>query len=208
MLSWVWVASELLRGSYRFAWNLPLVIKLNSPFLLWGFASQTIPVQQESNCISVPVGALCCPQVERHTVQSSSAQSLSCVRLFATPWTAACQASLSITNSQSLLRLMCIAPVMPSNHLILCCLLLLLPSIFPSIRVFSNKSVLCITWPKYRSFSFSISPSNEYSGLVFFRMDWLDLLAIQGTLKSLLQHHTSKASILQRSAFFIGGAQT
>ena len=128
---------------------------------------------------------------------------LSCVRLFATPWTAARQASLSITNSQSLLKLMPIESVMPSNHLILCCFLLLPPSIFPSIRVFSNGSALHITWPKDWSFSFSISPSNEYSGLISFRMDCLDLLAIQGTLKSLLQHHSSKASTLRRSALFI-----
>ena len=113
------------------------------------------------------------------------------------------QASLSITNSQSLLKLMSIESIMPSNHLILCCPLLLPPSIFPSIRILSNESVLCIRWPKYCSFSFSISPSNEYSGLISFRMDWLDLLAIQGTLKSLLQHHSSKASILRCSAFFI-----
>ena len=121
----------------------------------------------------------------------------------ATSWTAAHQASLSITNSQSLLRLISIESVMPSNNLILCRPLLLLPSIFFSIRVFSSESVLCIKWPKYWSFSFSISPSNEYSGLISFRMDWLDLLAVQGTLKSLLQHHSSKASILRRSAFFI-----
>ena len=121
----------------------------------------------------------------------------------ATPWTAACQASLSITNSWSLLRLMSIESVMPSNHLILCRPLLLLPSIFPSIRVFSNKSSLHIRWPKYWSFSFNISPSNEYSGLISFRMDWLDLLAVQWTHKSLLQHHSSKASILRRSAFLV-----
>ena len=119
-----------------------------------------------------------------------------------TPWTAARQASLSNTNSWSLLKLMSIESVMASNHLILCCLLLLLPSIFPSIRVFSNELVY-IRWAKYWSFTFSISPSNEYSGLISFRMDWLDLLAIQGTLKSLLQHHSSKASVLQCSAFFI-----
>ena len=119
------------------------------------------------------------------------------------PWTAAHQASLSITNSQSLLKFMSIKSGMPSNHLILCCLLLVLPSIFPSIRVFSNESVLQIKWPKYWSFSFSINPSNEYSGLISFRMDWLDLLKVHGTLKSLLQHHRSKASILQCSAFFI-----
>ena len=120
-----------------------------------------------------------------------------------TPWTAAHQASLSITNSRSLLKLMSIESVMPSNHFILCRPLLLLPSIFPSIRVFSNESALCIRWPKYWSFSFSISPSNECSGLISFRMDWLDLIAVQGTLKSLLQHLSSKASILLHSAFFI-----
>ena len=120
-----------------------------------------------------------------------------------TPWTTACQASLSITNSRSLPKLMSIELVMPSSHLILCHPLLLLPSIFPSIRVFSDQSAPLIRWPKYWSFSFNISPSNEHSGLIFFRMDWLDLLAVQGTLKSLLQHHSSKASILQHSAFFI-----
>ena len=135
--------------------------------------------------------------------QLSSVQLLSHVRLFVTPWTAACQASLSITNSQSLLKLMSIESVMPSNHLILCQPLLLPPSVFPSIRVFSNKSVLCIRWPKCWSFSFSFSLSNEYPGLISFRMDWLDLLAVQGTLKSLLQHHISKVSILHCSAFFI-----
>ena len=121
----------------------------------------------------------------------------------ATPWTAACQVSLSVTNSRSLLKLMSIELVMPSNHLILCRPLLLLPSIFPSIKVFSNESVFHIRWPQYWSFSFSISPSNEYSELVSFRMDWFDLLVVQGTLKSLLQHHSSKASILWCSAFFI-----
>ena len=130
-------------------------------------------------------------------------QLLSRVRLFATPWTAARQASLSFTISRSLLKLMSVELVMPSNHLILCHPLLLLPSIFPRIRVFSNELALCIRWQKYWSFSFSISPSNEYSGLISFRMDWLDLLAVQGTLKSLLQHHSSKASVLQCSAFFI-----
>ena len=135
--------------------------------------------------------------------QFSSIQSLSHDRLFVTPWTAACQTSLSITNSWNLLKLMSIKSVMPSNHLILCHPLLLPPSIFPSIRVFSNESALCIRWPKYWSFSFSISPSNEYSGLISFRVDWSDLLAVQGTLKSLLQNHISKASILWCSAFFI-----
>ena len=132
---------------------------------------------------------------------NSVSQSLSCVQLFVTPWTAAHQASVSITNSRNLLKLMSIDSVIPSNHLILCCPLFLLPSIFPRIRVFSNlESVLHIRWPKYWSFSFSISPSNEYSGLISFRMDLLDLLAVQGTLKSLLQHHSSKASILWCSA--------
>ena len=127
----------------------------------------------------------------------SSVQSLSRVQLFATPWTAACQASLSITSSRSLLKLMSIQLVMPSSHLILCHPLLLPPSIFPRIRVFSNESVLRIRWPKYWSFTFSISPSNEYSGLISSRVDWLDLLAVQGTLKSLLQHHT-----VQKHQFF------
>ena len=123
-----------------------------------------------------------------------------------TPWTAACQASLSITNSWSLLKLISFESVMPSNHLILCRPLLLPPSIFPSIRVFSNESVLLIRWPKHWSFSFSISPSSEYSGLISFRMDWLDLLAVQGTLKSLLQHHSSKASILQFSGSLLSNS--
>ena len=128
---------------------------------------------------------------------------LTCVQFFVAPWTAAHQASLSITNSWSLLKLMFIELVMPSNHLILCRPLLLLTSIFPSLRLFPNESALHTRWPKYWSFSFNISPFNEYSGLISFRMDWLDLLAVQGTLKSLLQHHSSKASILQCSAFFI-----
>ena len=132
-----------------------------------------------------------------------SVQSLSRVRVFVTPWTTAQQASLSVTNSQSFLKLMPIESMMPSNHLILGFPLLLLPSIFPSIRVSSNESVLRIRWPKYWSFSFNISPSHEYSGLISFRMDCLDLFAVQGTLKSLLQHHSSKAPILWRSAFFI-----
>ena len=131
-------------------------------------------------------------------VQFCLVQSLSHVQLFATPWTTARQASLSITNSWRLLKLMSIESVMPSSHLILCRPLLLLPSIFPSIRVFSQDSVLRIRWPKYWSFSFSISPSNEYSGLISFRMDWLDLLVVQGTLKRVLQYHSSKASILQQ----------
>ena len=140
----------------------------------------------------------------KHLVPLSSVQLLlSCVRLFETPWTAAHQASLSIIISQSSLKLMSIELVIPSDHLILCHPLLLLPSIFPSIRVFSNESALRMRWPKYWSFSFNISPSKEHPGLISFKMDWLDLLADQGTLKSLLQHHSSKASILLPSAFFI-----
>ena len=141
-----------------------------------------------------------CWTIER--LRFSSVQSLSHVRDFATPWTAACQASLSITNSWSPPKPMSIDSVMPSSYLIFCRPLLLLPSIFPSIRVFSNESALCIRWPKYCSFSFNISPSNEHPGLISFRMDWLNLLAVQGTPMSLLQHHSSKASILQCSAFF------
>ena len=133
----------------------------------------------------------------------SSVQLLSHVRLFLTPWTAACQASLSITNSRSIPKPMFIELVMPSNHLILCHPLLLLPPIFPSIRVFSNESALRIRWPKYWSYSLNISPSNEHPGLISFRMEWLDLLVVWGTLKSLLQYHSSKASILWCSAFFI-----
>ena len=136
------------------------------------------------------------------SVQFSSVQSLSRVQLFATPWITARQASLSITNSRSLLKLMPIESVIPSNHLILCHPLLFLPPIPPSIRVFSNESALHMQWPEYWSFSFNISPSNGHPGLISFRMDWLDLLAVQGTLKSLLQHHSSEASIFQHSAFF------
>ena len=130
-------------------------------------------------------------------------QSLSCVQLSVTPRTAARQASPSITNSRSLPKLMFIESLMPSNHLILCCPLLLRPSVFPSIRVFSNESALRSRWPYYWSFSFNISPSNEHPGLISFRMDWLDLLAVQGTRKNLLQHHSSKASIVRLSAFFM-----
>ena len=136
------------------------------------------------------------------SVQFSSVQLLSRIQLFATPWITACQASLSITNSQGLPKLMPIELVMPSSHLILCCPLLLLPSILPNIRVFSKESTLRMRWPKYWSFSLNFSPSNEHPGLISFRMDWLDLLAVQGSLKGLLQHHSSKASILQHSAFF------
>ena len=135
--------------------------------------------------------------------QFSLGQLLSRVQIFVTSWTAARQASLSINNFQRLLKLMSIESVMPSNNLVLCCPLLLPPSIFPSISVFSNESVLHMRWPKYCSFGFSISPSNEYSGWISFRMDWLDLLAVQGTLKSLLQHHSLKASVPQHSVFFM-----
>ena len=133
----------------------------------------------------------------------SSVKSLSCLQLFVTPWSKACQASLSINNSRRLLKLISIESVIPSNHLILYHPLLLLHSISPSIRVFSNDTALCLRWTKYWSFSFNISPSNEHTGLISFRIDWLDLLAVQGTLKSLLQHHSSKPSILRCSAFFI-----
>ena len=154
-------------------------------------------------------GAHCVPQTPYADVLTLSTsavvavESLSHVCLFVTPWTATCQASLSFTIFWSLLKLMSIETVMPSNHIILCHPLLFLPSIFPSIKVFSNESVLRIRWPKYWSFSFSISSSHEYSGLISFRIDWFDLLAVQGTLKSLLQHHSSKASILWHSAFFM-----
>ena len=161
------------------------------------------------------VNRVCFPRCQEHSWQTTfnclsiqghlnyqSVQSLSRVQLFATPWAAAHQASLSITSSQRLLKLMPIELVMPSSHLILCRPLLLLPPIPPSIRVFSNESTLLMRWPKYWSFSFSISPCNEHPGLISFRMDWLDLLAVQGTLKSLLQHHSSKASIFWCSAFF------
>ena len=142
-------------------------------------------------------------EVSLSWIQFSSVQSLSRVRFFETPWTTARQASLSITNSRSLPKPLSIESVMPSSYLILCHPLLFLLPIFPRIRVFSNESAVCMRWPKYWSFSFSISPSNEHPGLVSFRIDWLDLLAVQGTLKSLLQHHSSKASILRLSAFFI-----
>ena len=163
----------------------------SSASLLW---------RAKSNRSKIPFRTVLIPWQHCHLL--CSVQSLSRVRLFGTPWTAACQASLSITNSRSLLKLMSIASVMPSNHFILC-RPLLLPLVFPSIRVFSNECVLRIRWSKYWSFSFSISPSNEYSGLISFRMDWLDPLTVQRTLKSLLQYHNSKASILQCSAFFI-----
>ena len=177
-------------------------MSLVSPALAGGFFTTAPPGKP-------PLPGFQAPQqlvVKRHRhlhLLVSSVQSLSCVPLSVTPWTAARQASLSITNSRSLSKLMSIESVMPSSHLIICHPLLLPPSIFPSIWVFSYESVLHIRLPKYWSFSFSISPSNEYSGLISFRMDWLDLLAVQGTLKSLLQYHSSKVSILQCSAFFI-----
>ena len=143
-----------------------------------------------------------CSPEKLHQFQFSSVQSLSHVRIFETPWNAARRASLSITNSRSSLKLMSIESVMPSSHLILCRPVLLLPPIPPSIKVFSNESTRCMRWPKYQSFSFSISPSNEHPGLISFRTDWLDLLAVQGPLKSLLQHHSSNASILWPLAFF------
>ena len=163
------------------------------------FSAQILYAHIRLSTESVFTNQLSVPE-SKHSVP---VQSLSRDRIFVTPWTAACQASLSITNSQSLLKLMSIELAMPSNHLIICCPLLLLPLMFHSIRVLSNELVLRIRWPKYWSFSFSISPSNEYSELISFRMDWLDLLAVQGTLKSLLQHHSSKASVLQGSTFFI-----
>ena len=164
----------------------------------WSFSFSISPSNEYSGLIFFRMDWLDLFEIQFHSVQS-----LSHVWLFVTPWTVVHQASLSITNSWSLLKLMSIESVMPSNHLIQCLPLLLPPSIFPSIRVFSSESVLCISWPKYWSFSCSISPSSEYSGLISFRMDWLDLLAVQGTLKILLQHHSSKASILWDSSFFI-----
>ena len=173
--------------------------RLPTPVFLPGkFHGQRDVFHFHAHSLYKPRNANDCQQIP----QFSSVQTLSCVRLSATPWTVAWQASLSITNSWHLLKLMSIESVMPSNHLILYRPLLLLPSIFSSIRVFSNESTLHIRWPKYWSFSLSISPSNEYSGLFSFRIDWFDLLADQGTLKSLLQHHNSKASIFQHSAFF------
>ena len=174
---------------------------------MYGCESWTI---KKAECQRIDAFELWCwrrllrvPWIARRFNQGSTHNSVQSLRFFATPWTAAHQASLSITNSQSLPKLMSIESVMPSNHLILCCPLLLLPSIFPSIRIFSNESALCIQWPKYWSLSFNISPSNEHPGLISFRMDWLELLAVQETLKSLLQYHNSKASIPWCSAFFI-----
>ena len=168
----------------------------NSWYHCWCFLYCRWSPGKQRRCLS----SLCPLSIT--SVQFSSVQSLSCIGLFATPWIAACQASLSITSSRSLLKLRSIKSMIPSSHLILCHPLFLLPPIPPSIRVFSNESTLRMRWPKYWSFSFSIIPSQEYPGLISLRMDWLDLLAVQGTLKSLLQHHSSKASILWCSAFF------
>ena len=162
--------------------------------------SYLMVIEKQARC-QTPSVQLACSESSAWIV--AVVQSLSCLQLFATPWTSAHQASLSFTISRSLLKLMSIELVMPSNHLTLYRPLLLLPSIFPRIRVFSNESALYIRWPKYGSFRFDISPSNEYLGLISFRIDWFDLLAVQGTLKNLLQHHSSKASILQCSAFFM-----
>ena len=164
---------------------------------------KAIPLTSSRISITTQLYLITRPLFSITSYQFSSVQSLSHVRLFATPWIVARQASLSIANSRSLPKLMSFESVMPSNHLILCRPLLLPPSIFPSIRVFSNESALHIRWPKYWSFSFKISPSNEYSGLISFRMNWLDVLAVQEILKSLLQYHSSKASVLWCSAFFI-----
>ena len=192
--------------------TLPMVVGAAAEAEADGSMAITYFVYWYGKCYSLPIapplghksdqhlGGILWPSLSHGTRPVRSVQSLSHVQLFATPWTVPSQASLSITNSQSLLKLMFIKLVMPSNHLILCHPLLLL-SIFPSISVFSNESVLRIRWPKDWSFSFSISPSNEYSGLISFRMDWLDLLAVQGTLKSLPQNHSSKALILRHSAF-------
>ena len=178
----------MVRAWFGLEWvNLGFTSQLHHSEVLWPWAKELTSLNLNFNIYK----------------RFSSVQLLSCVQLFATPWSAACQASLSITNSQSLLKLMPIESMMPSSHLILCRPLLLLPPIPPSIRVFSNDSTLCMRWPKYWSFSFSTSPSNEHPGLISFRMDWLDLLAVQETLKSLLQHHSSKTSISRRSAFFI-----
>ena len=176
-------------------WFLPFFIPI---FVFHPFLSSVVLSDHFIDSIFFPLSAY---NYISFYISSSSVQLLSHVWLSETLWTTARQASLSITNSQSLPKPMSTESVMPSNHLILCCPLLLRPSIFPSIRVFSNESAPCIRWPKYWSFSFNISPTNKHPGLISFRMDWLDLLAVQGTLKSLLQHHSSKAPILRRSAF-------
>ena len=179
-------------------------ILINSWTLLWKHLDLVPYLWGRCGCVGLRMGSFkSYYSMSLMSFQFFVVQSLSHLRLFVTPWTAAHQASLSFIISQSLLKLMSIELVMPSNHLILCHSLLLLPSIFPSISVFSNESALPIKWPKCWSFSFSISSSNDYSGLISFRMDWFDLLAVQGTLKSLLQHHSSKASVLWHSSFFM-----
>ena len=197
---------------YKTIWMTLLKIQIYTTFSLRNFAvlvSHYSPayifyqVWFPHHLLSKPCNPVSLPNLWKVNIGITSVQSLSRVQLFVTTWTAACQASMSITNSWSLLKLMSIESVMPSNHLILCHPCLFLPSIFPSNRVFSNESALRIRWPKDWSFSFSISPSSEHPGLISFRMDWLDLLAVQGTLKCLLQHHSSKASILWCSDFFI-----
>ena len=185
------VLIEILPFNFSIQWNL---------FKIYG----KLPLVWKGACVTFKFSSTFLSYSEYSSF--CSVQLLSCVWLFLIPWTAASQTSLCITNFQSLLKLLSIKLVMPSEHLILCHSLFLLPSIFPSIRVSSNESALCIRWPKDWSFSFSISPSNEYSGLISFRMDWLDLLAVQGTLKGLLQHHSSKVSILQCSAFFMSNS--
>ena len=176
---------------------------MNSNYIKTGWIFLSVDTEKLSICIYICTSVFVeCLDNSHTTFISQSVQSFSRVQLFATPWITARQASLSITNSWSLLKLMSIKSVMPSSPLTLCRPLLLLPPIPPSIRLFSNELTLCMRWPNYWSFSFSISPSNEHPGLISFRIDWLDLLAVQGTLKSLLQHHIPKAPILQCSAFF------
>ena len=203
--NWTELTINLINLFIRSSWGLPLTMLYD----MYQCKKHRIPCFLKINSLRNLISSVIETNSEPYSDLSihfhtfSSVQLLSHVRLFATPWTAACQASLSIINCWSPPKPMSIESVMPSNHLTLCRPLLLLPSIFPSIRVFSNESALRIRWPKYWSSSFNISPSNEHPGLISFRMDWLDLLAFQGTLKSLLQHHSSKASILRHSAFFI-----
>ena len=201
--------SHMVRVQSYFSVGLIHIFALHEPFIIYQTHSFHLLIHVLNWCFHYHYPHF----IEKHIdaksvlltywtyINFSSIQLLSCVWFFVISWTAACQASLSITSFRSLLKLMSISSLMPSNHLILCCTLLLLPSIFPSIRIFSNESVHLIMWPKYWSFSFNISPSNEYSGLISFRMDWMYLFAVQRTLKSLLQHHSSKASILPVLSF-------
>ena len=201
-LAWLWfLAEHPRRGKLRFwvTWRRRGSVQKKESI----YSSQHEYFPMKDSCYRCIIALIIAIFSWPYYFQFSSVQSLSCVQLFATLWIATRQSSLSITNSQSLLKLMSIEVVIPSSHLILCHPLLLLPPIPPSIRVFSNQSTLPMRWPRYWSFSFSSSPSNEHPGLMYFRIDWLDLLAVQGTLKSLLQHHSSKASILQHSALFI-----